>query len=200
MRKAPEWFLNQLKQEHDGRLRIRWSPARFRWQIEQKVDISKLAPFHIDSLDDDAIRAVDGYARVCEISPGTLTPCTNTGLDGRMCGHDLRAPFGQFVQVRCPRCRADGFHGGQILSHFELDDNLLQHLRRIDPNRGAYEATRDKLRVHNRTLMDSRIEAAKREMRAVAFDDAKVCITKRGYSGKDTMWADAPAPKYQGAA
>lgn len=196
MRKAPEWFVRQLKQEHDGRLRIRWSPARFRWQIEQKIDVAKLPPFHVDSLDDDAIRAVDGYSRICEIAPGTITPCTNIGPSGTMCGYDLKVPYGAFTQARCPRCRSNGFHGGNIVAHFDLNDQLLQYLRKLDPNRGSYEVTREKLRRHNRDLMNNRYDSIARELRAVAIDDMRVDIPKRGYTGRETMWIDAPAAKF----
>jgi hypothetical protein len=185
MRSAPDWFVSQLKQEHDGRLRIRWSPARFRWQIEQKTDAAKLAPFHVDSLDDDAIRAVDGYSRVCEICPGSKTPCSNTGLDGKTpCGYDLTVPYGRFVQVKCPQCKINGFNGGQIVAHFELNEGLLHHLRSIDPNRGVYERQRAKLRVANRDLQDNRYTHLEKELRYAAKDDMRICIPKVGYTGK----------------
>jgi hypothetical protein len=190
MRVAPEWFVRQLKQEHDGRLRIRWSLARLRWQIEQKVDTAKLAPFHVDSLDDDAIRAIDGYARVCEICPGSITPCSNTGLDGKTpCGYDLRVPYGQFVQIKCPQCRINGFNGGQIVAHFELNEGLLNHLRSIDPNRGAYERQRAHLRSANRKIMDNRYDQVAAEIKYAAKDDMRICIPKVGYTGKQFLGA-----------
>jgi hypothetical protein len=196
MRFAPDWFVSQLKQEHDGRLRIRWSPVRFRWQIEQKTDVARLAPFKVDPGDDDAIRAMDGYTRICEISPGTITPCTNIGPTGKMCGHDLRAPYAEFKQVRCPACRANGFHGGNIVAHFELNDHLLQHLRRIDPNRGAYEATRKSLRTHNKDVMNARYDSVSKELAYMAVDDMRLDIPKRGYTGKESMWLNAPTSKF----
>jgi hypothetical protein len=196
MRTAPDWFVRQLKQEHDGRLRIRWSLASSRWQIEQKVDTAKLAPFNVDSFDDDAIRALDGYSRVCEISAGSITPCTNFNLEGKPCGFDLKVPYGVFMQVKCPRCVANGFHGGCIVGHFDLSETLLSYLRKLDPNRGAFERQRDRLRNNNKKLVDDRMASVLRECRAQAVDDAKVDIPKRGYSGKDNMWADAPAPRY----
>jgi hypothetical protein len=190
MRLAPEWFSRQLKQEHDGRLRIRWSPARLRWQIEQKVDTAKLAPFHVDSMDDDAIRAIDGYSRICEICPGSLTPCSNTGLDGKTpCGYDLKVPYAQFVQVKCPQCKLNGFNGGQIVAHFELNEALLNHLRSIDPNRGVYERQRAKLRTANKDLVARRHNELKKDVIYAAKDDMRVCIPKVGYTGKEFLGA-----------
>lgn len=185
MRSAPDWFQRQLKQEHDGRLRIRWSPARLRWQIEQKVDTAKLPPFRIDPLDDDVVRAFDGYAPVCEVCPGTTSPCSNTSSDNKSaCRHPLTVPVGKFTAIKCSKCKSEGRNGGQIVAFFELNDSLLVHLRTIDPSRGAYDRTREKLRNHNRQIMDGRAASISRELQAVARDDMRIDIPKVGYTGK----------------
>lgn len=193
MRTAPSEFTRQLAREYPN-YRLRWSPVRHRWQLEEKVGRG-IADFPLDALHDstverrknsydDLIRVKDGYMLWVEVAPGTTTPCPT-------CGGDMKAVPYEFTQVKCPVCGdkvATGF--------FPLNESLLDVLRMTDPNRGGFDRfSTAKLRAQNE-LRQNRLNAANfREARALGVDDARVDIPKRGYTGKESMWADAPAPK-----
>jgi hypothetical protein len=194
MRYAPPEFLTRLQHEFAGRFRVRWSPIRHRWQVEEKVDSGSVDVPLVDDRDhDDWHRTRDGYVLYAEISPGTTTPCPSI-VDhlGTVCGADMKAEPYALKQVPCPSC-------GQktVTGFFPLGEALLEQLRFTDPNRGGYERNHPRLiRARNERMKELRIKAAYREAAAVGRDDARLDIAKRGYTGREGMWLNAPAPRY----
>lgn len=195
---APSSFTKALAREFP-KFRIRWSPLRYRWQLEEKAGRG-IADFPVDpdfaaSTErtrlawDDLIRVKDGYVLYVEVAPGTTTPCPT-------CRSDMKAVPFEFVQVRCKVCMAEGRHGGVVTGYFPLGETLLDVLRSNDPNRGGYERNDpQKVRAFNERRTEMSFAAKMREARACGVDDARFQIPKRGYSGKESMWLDAPAPK-----
>jgi hypothetical protein len=193
MRYAPPEFTKQLAREYPN-YRIRWSPVRHRWQLEEKVGRG-IADFPIDPLHDstverrknsydDLIRVKDGYILWVEVAPGSITPCPT-------CGADMKAVHYEFTQVKCPSCTDK-----VVTGFFPLNESLLDVLRSTDPNRGGYDRFHPhKVRALNLRRQELINNANYREARALGVDDARVDIPKRGYTGKEHMWADAPAPK-----
>ncbi len=190
IRFAPPEFLKALEAQHHGEFRVRWSPVRFRWQVEQKVGRGFAeAPLVDDQHHDDYHRVRDGYVLYAEIAPGTTTPCP-TVLDdrGTVCGHDMKAVPYELKQVECPNCKQK-----TVTGFFPLGDRLLEQLRSTDPNRGGYERNHPKvLRAANLQAKRLKAAAAKREAFACGVDDAKFFIPKVGSTGKESMWIDAP--------
>lgn len=193
---APESFVRSLQFQFGGKFRVRWSPRRQRWQIEQRIhsDVSAaLPPIGGDgqhTFDDDAIRYHDGYHYFCEVSPGTLTPCGQVVQDEvftHPCPQDLKIPFmRKFGVLTCPACEAN-----HTVAHWPLDDSLIEHIRSTDPERNPelqrksnsrYEAARAKMK--NRS--DFRDELAN-----MGRDDARVDIAKVGYTGRE-QYGDEP--------
>lgn len=173
--RAPDSFVQALTSQSDGRFRVRFSLKRQTWQLEEKCDVARLPPIYLDSLDDDAIRATDGYSFFAEVTPGTRCLCPR-------CGQETFAVVREFRATPCSKCGLKS-----IRCFWPLGDSLLEHLRQADPNRGAYERLR-KDRDFNRRLIADRLASRQREARAVSVDDARVDIAKVGYTGRESMW------------
>ncbi len=141
---APSWFVQRLDTISRGRLRIRWSPARGEWQIEQKGMVGRWNPVrHWDPNDpgkllpidyDDAfLRARDGYSYLLSIRPGDRMPCP-------ACRNTIKVPVLRFGEAICGWCEANGKKKTHYrAAYFPLGEALLQHLEMISPER-AYAA------------------------------------------------------------
>lgn len=128
---APRSFTERLEREFRGRLRIRFSDKEQEWQIEQRVGRAVLPDARISLYDDDAIRARDGYLHVMSIRQGDRMPCPK-------CRYELKVPAFKTVDVACPYCKLKGRTTRVCAGYFPLEgDALIQHLRRLDPERGA---------------------------------------------------------------
>jgi hypothetical protein len=178
---APAWFVERLQSEFAGRFRIRWSVKSHEWHIEQKVGRAIIPPIHIGALDDDRIRAADGYDHVLTVRPGDRMPCKNT-----KCMADVPVPTFKFAEVRCPDCRT--VH--DVTGYFPLNDMLLEWLRRIDPERGGLErvlaSVDEKMRLRDITrerALSNHIEASTKE-----HWNFIAGIPSVGYTGKEKMW------------
>ncbi len=184
--RAPEQFVEQLEAEFPG-YRIRWSHTRKRWQIEQQVGRGALPTFRVDPNDDHVVRARDGYWLVCEVCPGTTTPCPD-------CGVDLKAPALKFAEVVCEACKAVGFDGRIMAGYFPLSESLLDHLRSTDPKRGALERMADQLDAANEAILAERARELHNTNEAIAKDEFPFIfnIPSTGYSkASATNWSGA---------
>lgn len=124
MRVAPEQFVKDLERNFHGRMRIRWSNQKQEWQIEEKITRGLLPDEYTNGENDHAIRLRDGYGLVCAVKPGDRTPCPR-------CKMELRVPIREFGEVRCGFCEHRGRSTSVIAGYFDLNDTLIQHLRRI---------------------------------------------------------------------
>lgn len=145
---VPQEFASRLDREFEGRLRIRWSRARGEWQVEQKVGRAALPPIRVTEVDDDAIRARDGYSYVLSVRPGTSMPCPD-------CGTTLPVPALQFKEVVCTRCQLRDKHGKHPAGYFPLSDLLIDHLKKIAPERADRRRLRE-MDARNAALLQQR--------------------------------------------
>lgn len=146
---APAQFQKQLADRFGGRLRIRWSPRRGEWHIEQKSARAKVVAV-FDEGNDRHIRSRDGYAFVMALRPGPHVDCPT-------CGRLLKAPIRATAEVICPACQATGNKDARVMaSYYPLDDSLLEYLHFISPEcDGAKRAARDQdrsLELREQTL------------------------------------------------
>lgn len=149
LNKPPDWFVERLRFEFQDRLRIRWSIRKHEWHIEQKVGRGALAPFRISEADDSMIRARDGYWFIGAVRPGNTMPCPK-------CGCKLNVPELEWREVVCHYCRLQKRDGRTLAAYFPLGEALLEHLRKIDDQRGGLERVRDEADRANEQLIASR--------------------------------------------
>jgi hypothetical protein len=173
-------FARRLQDEFNGRLRVRWSVARQEWHIEQRVGRAALPPFRISEIDDRLIRYRDGYAFVMAIRPGDRMPCPT-------CHLTVKVPVLKTGEAVCSHCQFKGRDGRYKAAYFPLNDILLEHLRKIDPERGGIErvtAEADQALVQRERSIErntkNQIEAGiKEDIRRV------LQIPQVGYTGKE---------------
>lgn len=177
---APQQFVDRLEREFRGRLRIRYSHKEHSWEIEQRVGRAIQPDRYIPLNDDDAIRARDGYLHVMSVRTGDRMPCPR-------CRMELKVPFNQTVDINCGFCELKGKQTHIVAGYYTLDgDDLIQHLRRIDPERGAsVELARDADR-RNQALEASHERAALDASYGVTQDFNRLYgIQQVGYTGKE---------------
>lgn len=124
MRTPPKEFVSDLERNFHGRMRIRWSNRKNEWQIEEKVMRGLLPDVYVSEENDTAIRLRDGYGLVCAVKVGDRMPCPR-------CKMELKVPIHEFAEVRCPFCTHQGRSESVVAGYFDLNDRLIQHLRRI---------------------------------------------------------------------
>lgn len=178
MLSMPSWFQAQLQAEFDNQLRLRWSTARKTWQVERKTRRAIQPKRPVDSLNDEAIRYLDGYNLVMEIAPGDRVRCPR-------CSRTTHVPVMQMKEAVCEHCRRS-FRA----VYWPLSESLLAYLRFSDPDRGgiervfadvdAWEVAREQ---QMRRQRHHQTEAIWKDMRRQAFEIAGV-----GYTGKERMW------------
>lgn len=176
---APVEFVKRLDREFDSRLRIRWSLKRKEWRVEQKVGRACLLPIHVSEIDDDLICARDGYAYVLSIRPGTTMPCPD-------CGQTMDVPALHFKEVVCAWCRFKGKAAQHLAAYFPLSDLLIDHLKKISPERQSKAVTRS-LDARNAALLKAREREIENEGEAAIKDQwTKIAqIPHVGYTGKE---------------
>jgi hypothetical protein len=181
MQTAPDWFVEKLRLEFDGRFRIRWSLARKEWVIENKVDRAKVVPKYVRDIDDELIRARDGYEFVLSVRPGDRMPCRST-----KCMATVPVPVFKFAEVRCQSCRT--VH--DATGYFPLNDMLLEWLRRIDPDRGGIKRVMQSVdeKMRQRDLARERELSNYNEAVGKDYFNRIVGIQQVGYTGKEHMW------------
>lgn len=181
---APTRFTELLHQKFDGRLRIRWSEASHQWEIEQKVGRAVLAGVHIKSTDDELIRARDGYHPVMTITAGDRMPCPH-------CNYKLTVPVMDTADIRCPYCQLKGRTTRVVAGFWPLNDNLITHLQKIDPLRGAQQELTEAADRYNQLLLKAAEDEAMAPGFAAMDENYRrlVGIPMVGYTGKDSRKA-----------
>jgi hypothetical protein len=172
-------FTSRLRRDFNDRLRIRWSKKRGEWHIEQKVGRAALPPIYISEVDDDLIRAKDGYAFVMAIRPGDRMPCPD-------CGLTLRVPVMQIAETTCDYCRYKGRYGRHSAAYFPLGDLLIEHLKKISPERRPKKFT-EMLDAKNAAVLASRQREFENEFEATTKENwsRMIGIPSWGYTGKE---------------
>lgn len=171
-----------------GRLRIRWSPKREAWHIEQQVGRAASPPYRIDPYDDSLIRAKDGYAFVMEVRPGDRMPCP-------ACRTELKVPMMETAEVRCGYCKMQGRDARIRAAYYPLGELLIDYLRKIDPERGATKELADEADRANRALLAAQERNVMNSVEAAGKQDFTniMGIQSVGYTGRERMW-DGPSP------
>ena len=139
---VPQLFATRLKQEFNDRYRIRWSNQREEWVVEEKLSRGVLGSFPLDEYNDVFIRMRDGYGLVCTIRTGDRMPC-------RKCGSTLPVPVKEFAEVVCGYCRQQGRSSSTVAGFFPLNDDLIYHLRRINPDMPWHETLVSEINEEN---------------------------------------------------
>lgn len=178
---APTEFTELLHKTFDGRLRIRWSASLNEFHIEQKVATGfALSPIRIDEGRDDLIRARDGYMFVMAVRTGDRMPCPE-------CNYKLTVPVFDTADIRCPYCAVKGRHTRVVAGFWPLNDRLIEHLRKIDPLRGASDELAAEADRHNQMLLASQENDYVNHGNAAAEENYRrlVGIPMVGYTGKE---------------
>lgn len=175
---APSQFSQLLHQAFDGRLRIRWSSRLNEWHIEQRVGRPLFPPHHISEGDDDGIRARDGYHYVMSVRTGDRMPCPE-------CGLQLSVPVMDTWDIKCGYCASKGRTRSVIAGFWPLNDRLIAHLQKIDPNRDVDIA--GETDAANRCLLQRQEDDAMRPGEAYVNDryNRLVGIEQTGWTGKE---------------
>jgi hypothetical protein len=124
---APEEFTSKLERQFRGRLRIRWSPTKEEWHIEERVGRGVFEVPHKKNTDSYA-RVRDGYAFVMSVKPREWMPCP-------FCNRKLDVPMFHTGEAVCRSCQGLGREARFRAAFYPLNDSLLRYLRQIDPER-----------------------------------------------------------------
>lgn len=184
----PETFTERLEQEFGGRLRIRWSPSEYRFRIEQKVARAIMWPDRPVLENDDDLQCVkDGYFHVLSVTPGDKMKC-------KVCAAPIPVPVGEMQMVHCPTCKAMGRQMRYAVAFFPLNDMLIEHLKKIDPERNLARDTVAELNARNEAAVQRAQRAIQTQAEAYVDDNFNriVGIPQTGYTGRERMWDDAP--------
>jgi hypothetical protein len=178
----PVDFADRLERIFDGRIRARWSNRRQEWHLEYKIARGKATvPFYIDSNDDPAIRARDGYALLMAVRTGDRMPCPR-------CGYELKVPIFEKAEAICQYCVMHGRDGRTAAVFFPLDgDQLIQYLISLDPLRTYRDGLHKRADANNELRQAARERKFKNEIQAHTLDNYNklVGIESVGYTGKE---------------
>ena len=112
--------------------RVRWSPRRETFEIEQRTARGQYAihPRIKRRNYDEWLRLRDGYTLVARVSPAQHFRC-------RQCNTRLAATECAFREIDCPTCRASKEHNNvqYFVAYWPLSESLLTHLERSHPSR-----------------------------------------------------------------
>lgn len=85
---------------------------------------------------------------IMAVRSGDRMPCPK-------CDYKLSVPVMDTVDIRCPYCELKGRATRVVAGFWPLNDRLIEHLRKIDPLRGASSELADQADVHNRVLWET---------------------------------------------
>jgi hypothetical protein len=174
---TPDTFESELFHRLGRDYRLRWSPAKQMWSIEQKVDWTHEYPGWVSDWDDEAIRARDGFAMVCEVSPRPFLVCEG-------CGQKIPLPELTRAEVRCAFCKEKGEKEYYVGAFFPLCEKLLQRLEYTSPRRGPqWKADMD---IHNRKLVTTAKQDQANHLESIMRNEGGriLGIPSVGYTGK----------------
>lgn len=177
--RPPDWFLERLEREHDGQMRIRWSRARGEWLIEEKIGRAALPPRREDPLDDDFIRARDGYGYLMSVRPGTRMACP-------LCGLDMSVAVRRSAECVCEHCRRKGRRSRWVAGFWPLDESLLEHLRKL-----TRTDTLERIKAEEaRWALEEKWadDVQQRELRSALFDAAIESLPTFRFAGQTAAW------------
>lgn len=195
----PEFVTEQIERRFGGRFRLRWSNVENVFLYEQKVRRALAEGFapkefkserHRKQTYEAHVRRQDGYMLTMKIAAGTTVECPT-------CGGDIKVPAFRSAQTHCGFCKSKGrqsvFNGG----YWPIGDTLLDHLDKMDPDRGGLDRALDA-----NTKSDLWAEH-EREWQVTSTADAAyrenfrrlVGIPQTGLSGSTKMWQNAPESK-----
>jgi len=171
-------FADRLQQEFGGRLRLRWSQLDHQWMLEEKVGRASLPARPGSEMNDQWIRARDGYALVLTIAPGDREGCKH-------CSQTIKLPVFDFAETACPAC-------GKLTRscHWPLNDMLMQHLRMIDPLRDGPSKARDEADRATAAAAAGRQRDTSNAIESITKDNINQLggFTVKGYTGREHMW------------
>lgn len=179
-----EDFQDKLDREFKGRLRIRWSAERGEWQIEQKVRRGMLEGFKPnsrrgwDESHDRYVQHRDGVVHIMSVRTGDRMACPK-------CESTLKVPFRETHMITCPLCKMRGKPHHFPAVYMSLGDDLINHLKSIDPENPISETLVEDLDRQNQALaLQQERDALRRGEAAAHYDyDRIVGIPKFAYSG-----------------
>ena len=177
---VPAGFTKRLEHEFQGRIRLRWSSANHEFQVEQRVRRGAHDGPIRSSKDDAGIRQRDGYLYLFSIRPGTKMPCPR-------CTQDLSVPVAEIREISCESCKLHGREHRVIAGYFPLNDTLIEHLKKLDPERGASQRLNARVLAnniaHQSRLGQSVVNHASDKLRD---DFSRIAgIPQVGYTGKE---------------
>lgn len=180
---APTRFTELLREAFGTRLRIRWSQKAQEFQLEQQVGRAALPPIRIDEGRDDLIRARDGYDYVMSIRAGDRMPCPK-------CNYKIQVPIRDTHHIQCAYCKLKGRQTHVTAGFWPLDDSLIDHLRKIDPLRGAAKELTAAADRRNQARLASAERELTTHVEAVGAENFNrlVGIQQVGFSGKEHSW------------
>lgn len=124
----PETFAEAISRINPD-LRLRWNNVNQTWAIEQHVGRGQFeTPLSYD--DPSYARVRDGFALVMEIAPRPVIRCSEPE-----CRLEFEIDALRFAEYRCPHCTRRGEKTHYFVGYFPFCDALLQHLRRLSPER-----------------------------------------------------------------
>jgi endonuclease/exonuclease/phosphatase (EEP) superfamily protein YafD len=122
-------FLDTLDRQFRGRLRIRWSPRKEEWHIEQRMGRGIFeVPGDVEHESDMWVRARDGYSHVMAIKPKDWMACP-------LCRAPLAVPLFHTGEAKCRACARKGEEAHWRAAFYPLNDSLITYLHQIDPER-----------------------------------------------------------------
>jgi hypothetical protein len=91
-------------------------------------------------------------------------------------------------------CKLSGVPFRQAMAFFPLGDTLIDHLKKIDPERDQTKDRVAELRDNNEALLRSQQRAIFNNMEAYTKDNfVKLAgLAQVGRTGKESAWLDAP--------
>ena len=189
---SPETFASTLQARlgtpHALEYRVRWSPSRSTFMIEQRVGRAAFAGWdHFSAGDEDAargatavedlIRIRDGYSLVMEVCE---TPTFKCG-----CGHVFQLTPLKWKEYRCPRCRAQGEKSFYYLAYFPLCDKLIEQLEKTSPARAhEFNRTMEARNAEKRASAQRTQDALLEDVAAAFYNSSAGYIPRVGFSGR----------------
>jgi hypothetical protein len=186
----PESFVERLNSEFRGRLRLRWSLERGEWHIEQKVRRGIFPgerPTNDkrgwDETSDSYIRHRDGVVLVVAVRTGDRMPCPR-------CHSELKVPFMVTNVVTCGLCKIRGKQSHWPVMFVPLNDDLINYLKKIDPENPISEGLAEQLDQQNELYAQVMEQDAVNQGVAAFEQDYRrvVGIPRVGLTGSTKMW------------